>query len=105
MNNVFNPYQFIQPVYQQQTQQLIRVSGMEGAKAYQLGPNSAVSLFHETEDVFYIKTTDGAGFPTIHAYKFEPLDEPVQKVEQYVTLEEFQAFKNEILKKEKSNGK
>lgn len=100
MTNMFNPYQFN---FQPQVQQLIRVSGIDGAKAYQMGANSSVALFHENEDVFYIKSTDGAGFPTIHAYRFEPIDEQ-PKTEQYVTLEMFEAFKNEIMK-EKKNGK
>ena len=51
MNNMFNPYQFnFQP--QIQTTQLVKVSGIDGAKAYQMGANSAVALFHESEDVF-----------------------------------------------------
>jgi hypothetical protein len=61
---MFNPYQFN---YQPQPVQLVKVSGIDGAKAYQMGANSAVALFHESEDIFYIKSTDGAGFPTIHA--------------------------------------
>ena len=100
MNNMFSPYQFN---FQPQPVQLVKVSGIDGAKAFQMGANSAVALFHESEDIFYIKSTDGAGFPTIHAYRFEPIDEQ-PKQEQYVTLEMFEAFKNEIMK-EKKNGK
>ena len=108
MNNpYFNPYQFAQmqspfqqaPQFQQQqAQQLIRVSGLEGAKAYQMPPNSSVALFHESEDIFYIKTSDGAGFPTIRTFRFVPVNEneTVEKAEQYVTLDEFNRFKEEI---------
>ena len=104
MTNMFNPYQFnFQP--QPQTQQLIRVSGMDGAKAYQMGANSSVALFHENDDVFYIKSTDGAGFPTIHAYRFEPISDEQPKSEQYVTVEMFEQFKKELRGKENRNGK
>lgn len=80
--------------------QLVKVTGLDGAKAFQMAPNSSVALFNESEDIFYVKTTDGAGFPTIRAFRFEPYEEPTPKVEQYVTLDEFNKFKEEIL-----NGK
>ena len=46
----------------QQGMQLIRVTGMDGAKAYQMPPNSVVPLFDADNDIMYIKSTDGAGF-------------------------------------------
>lgn len=57
----FQPYQ-AQPfgnagVYQPQAQQgaqLIRVTGIEGAKAYQMGPNSVVPLFDANDDVMRV---------------------------------------------------
>lgn len=106
MSNAFNPYQFGQYGYQPsfsiptQSTQLIKVSGMDGAKAYQMAPNSSVALFHESEDLLYVKSTDGAGFPTIRVFRFEPYDEPVIEPVKYVTLEEFNRFKEEVL-----NGK
>lgn len=48
-----------------------QVSGIEGAKAFQMLPNSTAALFSSTEDVFYFKSTDGAGYPTVRAYRFE----------------------------------
>jgi hypothetical protein len=69
-------YNMLSPYPQQQSAGLIRVTGMDGAKMYQLSPNSAVALFDANEDIFYIKTTDGAGFPTIRSYKFVPIDTP-----------------------------
>ena len=47
---------------------LTRVTGIDGAKAYQMTPNSTVALFDNNEDIMYIKTTDGAGFPTIRTF-------------------------------------
>ena len=80
--------------------QLIKVSGLEGAKAYQMPPNSAAALFHESEDILYVKTTDGAGFPTIRTFRFEPFEVEQPTPQKYVTLEEFEKFKQEVL-----NGK
>lgn len=39
---------------------LTRVTGLEGAKAYQMPANSTVALFDNNDDLMYIKTTDGA---------------------------------------------
>ena len=50
---------------QQPIHGFIYVTGLDGAKAYPMPPNSEVPLFDSTGDVLYIKTTDGAGFPTI----------------------------------------
>ena len=61
-------YGFYQQPY---GEQLIRVTGLDGAKAYQMSPNSAVALFDGAEDIFYLKSTDGAGFPTIRVFRFE----------------------------------
>lgn len=63
--------------------QLIRVTGMDGAKAYQMPPNSVVPLFDADNDVMYVKSTDGAGFPTIRAFAFQPIENPTpQTLEQ-----------------------
>ena len=104
-NNPFTPYGYQTPVFQQlqfpsQQTQLTKVSGLDGAKAYQMAPNSAAALFHESEDIMYVKTTDGAGFPTIRTFRFEPIEEPSGDNSRYVTVEEFEKFKEEFL-----NGK
>ncbi len=75
----------------QQGMQLIRVTGMDGAKAYQMPPNSVVPLFDADNDVMYVKSTDGAGFPTIRAFAFQPVEDKPEPVQQYVTRDEFDA--------------
>ena len=84
------------PTFQSSPLQLTKVSGIDGAKAYQMPANSAVALFHESEDVMYIKTTDGAGFPTIRVFRFEPVQEQEPEKSKYVTLDEFNRFREEI---------
>ena len=86
---------FNYPVFNTPRTQLIRVSGIDGAKAYQMPPDSSVALFHESEDIMYVKTTDGAGFPTIRAFRFEPI-ETEAPAQQYVTTDEFNKFKEEL---------
>lgn len=98
-----NPYMDrLTQMQQTQTQQprdgLIRVTGMDGARAYQMPPNSAVALFDGGQDIFYVKTTDGAGFPTIRAYSFAPLQEQAAlQAPDYVTRTEFNELKEMIL--------
>ena len=47
---------------------VVPVKGIEGAKAYPLGPNCRAPLFDDSEDILYVKTTDANGFPSIKAY-------------------------------------
>ena len=76
---------------------LIRVTGMDGSRAYQMPPNSAVALFDGGQDVFYVKTTDGAGFPTIRAYSFQPMEQAqAMGASEYVTRAEFEQLKEMI---------
>lgn len=103
-NQYYNPQMNNQQIYPQiQTQNLIRVNGIEGAKAYQMSANSIVSLFDANDDIMYIKSTDGAGFPSIRTFSFTEVKEqnkPIQQVD-YISREEFEEFKKELM----NNGK
>lgn len=103
-NQYYNPQMNNQQIYpQEQTQNLIRVNGIDGAKTYQMAPNSTVALFDSNEDIMYIKTTDGAGFPSIRTFAFTEVKEqnkPVQQID-YISREEFEEFKKELM----NNGK
>ena len=104
--NGFNNYNQFQPQLtqpQMTTQNLIRVNGIDGAKAYQMPANSTVALFDNNEDIMYIKTTDGAGFPAIRTFAFNEVvanTNPIQDNADYVTRDEFNKLKEELL-----NGK
>ena len=96
-----NNQQFFQQ--QEQPQNLIRVNGLEGAKAYQMSANSTVALFDANNDLMYVKSTDGAGFPTIRTFAFNEVvanNNTVPENVEYVTREEFNKLKEELL-----NGK
>lgn len=99
-NQPMNNQQFFQ---QEQPQSLIRVNGIEGAKAYQMPANSTVALFDNNEDILYIKNTDGAGFPIIRIFKFDEVTEITKSEEKkdYISRKEFEEFKKELM----NNGK
>lgn len=59
----------------QTPQELIRVTGMQGAKAYQMPPNSRAALFDDTDDIVIIKMTDGAGFPSYRRARLDWIEE------------------------------
>lgn len=59
---------------QLQQRQVDRVAGIEGARMFPLGPNSAAALFDNSRDIFYWKTTDSGGFPTVRAFAFTEID-------------------------------
>jgi len=78
MNN-FAQSNYMQPQPQQQPQQnIIKVHGFEGAQAFNMAPNSNVLLLDESNPIIYIKTTDGAGYPTIKAFTITPYQEKPQ---------------------------
>lgn len=101
MGQQFAPYQpqgymtaGTSPMLAQQQQQqpihgFVYVTGLDGAKAYQMPPNSEMPLFNSTGDVMFIKTTDGAGFPTIKVCNvIERKDATTSDATEYVTRDE-----------------
>lgn len=122
MNNAFQAQQtnpmMTQPQMpqigaQQPVNGLTRVTGMEGAKAYQMPPNSVAALFDDSYDIMYVKSTDGAGFPTIRVFDFfehkeeAPVQQQPVNVENFATKQELETLENEIkqVKEMLSNGK
>lgn len=55
-------------------QEVVRVNGENGAKAYQLPPNSSILLLDESAPIVWLKVTDGASYPTITGYKITPIE-------------------------------
>lgn len=52
-------------------------------------PDSVAPPFDADNDIVYVKSTDGAGFPTIRAFAFQPVENPTPQTRRYVTREEF----------------
>lgn len=118
--SLYNPYgsQQFQPTisYPQQFQPtmqpqqpvngLIKVTGIEGARMYQLPPGSvSPPLFLEEENAFFVKTTDDGGAATIKKYTFEeaPIADTINNSNDFVTREYFDQQMQNIM--EAINGK
>ena len=75
-NNPFiAPYGMNQPFMPQMPaapQQVTRVNGENGARAYQIGPNSSAMLLDESGTLVWLITTDGAGYKTATPYDITP---------------------------------
>ena len=102
--NMYNQPQNNQQFFPQEPcQNLIRVNGIDGAKAYQMPANSTVALFDSNNDIMYVKSTDGAGFPSIRTFSFTETKEEAKQVEttDYISRQEFEDFKKELM----NNGK
>ncbi len=95
-NPYFERLQALQAA-QSQPLQLIRVTGIEGARAYQMPTNSTVALFDSNADLMYIKSTDGAGFPTVRVFEFKAYQEPQEPRVEYATRADLDALREEIM--------
>lgn len=81
------------------------VQGIEGAKAFQIGPNSnALMLDSENDGIFYIKTSDNIGMCSMRTFKFEEITNtqttPQVDLTAYVRKDELQTLLNNILNSE-----
>lgn len=55
-----------------QRQEIVHVNGRGGAEAFQMAANSSALLLDDTASIVWLKTTDGAGFPTLTPYTVTP---------------------------------
>ena len=70
------------------------VQGLEGAKAYQIYPNSSVILMDsENDNTMYIKTSDHVGISKIRTFKYEEVQ---QKEKEYITRDELMEMLKEL---------
>ena len=92
----YNPY--LNPylnMYQQQNQQpqiqqmpkqeVVKVNGENGARAYPLGANSSALLLDESGTMVWLAVSDGAGYRTVSAYDITP--HQTAPVQDYNSLE------------------
>lgn len=91
-----------QQQYRPQTNNIMWVQGVEGAKAYQLAPNTnAMLMDSENDGIFYIKTSDNIGMCNLRVFKYEEIKgtptTPQIDTSQFVTRAEL----NELLEKMK----
>ena len=88
MNPYLNPYglqnygqvqpSVMMPQMQTTPQQVVKVNGEPGARAYQMGPNSSALLLDESGLMVWVCTTDGASYKTVTAYDIVPHKEAAE---------------------------
>lgn len=76
--NMPAPYPY-QPPNAAQRYEVIRVNGENGARAFQMAPNSSVLLLDETAPVVWLVQSDGAGYRTVSPYNITPLQTKEQQ--------------------------
>lgn len=52
--------------------EVIRVNGENGARAFQMAPNSSTLLLDENAPLVWLAQTDGAGYKTVTPYSITP---------------------------------
>ena len=57
-------------------QEVVKVNGENGARAYQIGANSSALLLDESGKMVWLVVSDGAGYKTVAAYDIMPHEEP-----------------------------
>ena len=55
-----------------QRQEIVKVNGENGARAYQMAPNSSALLLDESAPFIWLVQTDGAGYKTATPYTITP---------------------------------
>lgn len=98
--NLYN--QQYQPRYYPTTNGINWVQGVEGAKAWQLMPNSNVILMDsENDGRFYIKTSDNVGMCNLRRFRYEEIqgDDTTPNVDlsEYVKKSELENLLNSML--------
>ena len=72
-NPMVNPYLGVQRPFQQQPkQEVVKVNGENGARAFPLGANSSALLLDESGVIVWLVTTDGAGYKTVAPFDISP---------------------------------
>lgn len=79
------------PFTQNQQKTINYVNGRSSVESAYLPPNSGDVYLDTTSNKFFIKQTDSNGIPTIESYDYKKSE--VEKPKEYVTKEEFEAFK------------
>lgn len=100
-----NPYNLSSGYFQlpsRSQNNLLKVTGPESAKAYPIPPNSEVALFDAENPVFYVKTTDASGYPTLRTFKFEEV--PPQVIDVQPAAEATQPDLSEFASKKDLDG-
>ena len=101
LNQYGNQFARQNSYYPQQNNGINWVQGIEGAKAWQLMPNSNVLLMDsENDGRFYIKVSDNVGMCTLRSFRYEEVTEQKSQtvdMSQYVKKSELETLVNNLL--------
>ena len=93
--------QYYKPPYYPSQNGITWVQGVEGAKAYQLPPNSNAQLLDsENDGIFYIKVSDNVGMCTLRTFKYVEVTETAggkPDMAEYVRKDELQSLIEKLL--------
>ncbi len=95
----FNSQPAFQPSYQPPINQnnMIWVSGEEGMRSYQMGPNVTLPLWDSDNPVIYLKSTDMMGKPSVKILDYTVRDETQgAKNGNYVSRDEFNKLNSHL---------
>lgn len=67
------PYPNAYPNPYNSKQEIVKVNGEPGARAYQMPPNSSALLLDESNPLVWLVQSDGAGYKTVSAYTIAPV--------------------------------
>lgn len=112
MNNYMNPYLNSYQPYQTSfqsaqmpfsaQQQVVKVNGENGARAFQMGANSSALLLDESGTIVWLVTSDGAGYKTVSPYDITP--HQFAKAPDYSTLESRISRLEELINADTNNS-
>lgn len=91
--------------YQPQKNGINWVQGVEGAKAFQLMPNSnTVLMDSENDGIFYIKICDNIGMCSLRKFRYQEIIDEPQQTNQYVTRDELMNILKELKNEQTISG-
>ena len=91
--------------YQPQKNGINWVQGVEGAKAFQLMPNSnTVLMDSENDGIFYIKVCDNIGMCSLRKFRYQEIIDEPQQTSQYVTRDELMNILKELKNEQTISG-
>lgn len=94
-----------------QNNPMIWVQGETGAKSYLLAPNTTLPLWDSESQTIYLKSTDASGMPSMKIIDYTirntstpqvPVQNQPHEID-YVTRDELEEFKKEIIREVKAN--
>lgn len=83
---------------------ITKLNGMDGVNQYLrlMKPNSRAVGFDANDDIFYVMQTDSSNYPAVRKFRFTEIIDAEPAQPQYVTIEEFNKFKEDILNAKQS---